>query len=83
MLLRTWKNCDEFAWGIKNYEHELHSLKHVNPDKGNGSSYRSTRDGMILHISESWLDEQMQMKQDTTSTKESIVEKLSSELLSG
>ncbi|KAF5824274.1 putative protein BRANCHLESS TRICHOME [Helianthus annuus] len=72
--------CDEFAWGIKNYEHELHSLKHVNPDKGNGSSYRSTRDGMILHISESWLDERMQMKQDTASTKESVVEKLSSEL---
>ncbi|KAI7739589.1 hypothetical protein M8C21_022614 [Ambrosia artemisiifolia] len=72
--------CDEFAWGIKNYEHELHSLKHVNPDKGNGSNYRSTRDGMILHISESWLDERMQTKQDTTSTKESVVEKLSSEL---
>ncbi|KAK1438484.1 hypothetical protein QVD17_04293 [Tagetes erecta] len=72
--------CDEFAWGIKNYEHELHSLKHINPDKGNGSNYRSTRDGMILHISESWLDERMQTKQETTSTKKSVVEKLSSEI---
>ncbi|KAI3812769.1 hypothetical protein L1987_17481 [Smallanthus sonchifolius] len=72
--------CDEFAWGIKNYEHELHSLKHINTDKGSGSNYRSTRDGMILHISESWLDERMQTKQETTSTKKSVVEKLSSEL---
>ncbi|XP_076936296.1 uncharacterized protein At5g41620-like [Bidens hawaiensis] len=72
--------CDEFAWGIKNYEHELHSLKHVNPDKGNGSNHKLARDGMILHISESWLDERMQMKQETTLTKKSVVEKLSSEI---
>ncbi|KAL8201041.1 hypothetical protein R6Q57_012380 [Mikania cordata] len=72
--------CDEFAWGIKSYEHELHSLKHMNPDKGNGSSFRSARDGVILHISESWLDERMQTKQETTSAKKSVVEKLGSEL---
>ncbi|KAK9053008.1 hypothetical protein SSX86_029638 [Deinandra increscens subsp. villosa] len=70
--------CDEFAWGIKNYEHQLHSLKHINPEKGNGSNYN--QDGMILHISESWLDERMQTKQETTSAKKSVVEKLSSEL---
>ncbi|KAI3787573.1 hypothetical protein L1987_42140 [Smallanthus sonchifolius] len=72
--------CDEFAWGIKNYEQELHSLKHINPDRGKGSNFRSTRDGMILHISESWLDQRMQMKQETTFTKESIVEQLSPEI---
>nr|XP_043606380.1 uncharacterized protein At5g41620-like [Erigeron canadensis] len=72
--------CDEFAWGIKNYEQEMHSLKHINPDKGNGTSYRAARDGMILHISESWLDERMQTKQETKTTKNSVVEKLSSEI---
>ncbi|XP_076883213.1 uncharacterized protein At5g41620-like [Bidens hawaiensis] len=72
--------CDEFAWRIKNYEHKLHSLKHVNLDKGNGSNHRSARDGMILHISESWLDERMQIKQETSLTKISVVEKLSSEI---
>ncbi|KAF5800847.1 putative protein BRANCHLESS TRICHOME [Helianthus annuus] len=72
--------CDEFAWGIKSYEQELHALKHINPDRGNGSNFRSTRDGMILHISESWLDQRMQMKQETTLTKKSVVEQLSSEI---
>ncbi|KAI3693665.1 hypothetical protein L1987_76614 [Smallanthus sonchifolius] len=72
--------CDEFAWGIKNYEQELHSLKHINPDRGKASNFRSARDGMILHISESWLDQRMQMKQETTFTKESIVEQLSPEI---
>ncbi|XP_076895926.1 uncharacterized protein At5g41620-like [Bidens hawaiensis] len=73
--------CDEFAWGIKNYEQELHALKHVNLDNGKGLNNRSsTRDGMILHISESWLDQRMQMKQETTLTKKSIVEQLSLEI---
>ncbi|XP_076935549.1 uncharacterized protein At5g41620-like [Bidens hawaiensis] len=72
--------CDEFAWGIKNYEQELHALKHINLDRGKGSNNRSTRDGMILHISESWLDQRMQMKQERTLTKKSIVEQLSFEI---
>lgn len=66
--------CDEFAWGIKNYEQELHNFKHVNPDK------RAVRDGLILHISESWLDERLQINQEKTTTKNSVVEKLSSEI---
>ncbi|XP_071693119.1 uncharacterized protein At5g41620 [Rutidosis leptorrhynchoides] len=72
--------CDEFAWGIKNYEQELHSLKHINPDNGIGSGYKPTRDGMILHISESWLDERMQNKQNSNGINKSVVEKLSSEI---
>ncbi|XP_023738552.1 uncharacterized protein At5g41620 [Lactuca sativa] len=66
--------CDEFAWGIKNYEQELHNFKHINPDK------RAVRDGLILHISESWLDERMQTNQEKTTKKNSVVEKLSSEI---
>lgn len=73
--------CDEFAWGIKTYEHEMHSLRVINPDKGNGSNHRPVvRDGLILHISESWLDERMQTKQETTPVKNSVAEKLSSEI---
>lgn len=73
--------CDEFAWGIKTYEQEIHSLKAINPDKGNGSNHRAVvRDGLILHISESWLDERMQTKQETTPVKNSVAEKLSSEI---
>ncbi|PWA83476.1 hypothetical protein CTI12_AA061810 [Artemisia annua] len=72
--------CDEFAWEIKNYEQEMHSLKHINPDKGNGSNHKAARDGMILHISESWLDERMQTKQETKTTKKTVVDKLTSEI---
>ncbi|KAI3727691.1 hypothetical protein L6452_16309 [Arctium lappa] len=73
--------CDEFAWGIKTYEQEMHSLKVINPDKGNGSNHRAVvRDGLILHMSESWLDERMQTKQETTPVKNSVAEKLSSEI---
>ncbi|KAL4570715.1 hypothetical protein LXL04_026376 [Taraxacum kok-saghyz] len=67
--------CDEFAYGIKNYEQELHNYKHINPEK------RAVRDGLILHISESWLDERMQTtNQEKTTKKNSVVEKLSSEI---
>ncbi|KVH95335.1 uncharacterized protein At5g41620-like [Cynara cardunculus var. scolymus] len=73
--------CDEFAWGIKTYEQEMHSLKVITPDKGNGSNHRAVvRDRLILHISESWLDERMQTKQETTPLKNSVAEKLSSEI---
>ncbi|KAK6116975.1 hypothetical protein DH2020_049219 [Rehmannia glutinosa] len=63
--------CDEFAWGIRDYER----------DKDRGE--RADRDGSILKISESWLDERMQMKMQNgrgAGEKESTVEKLSSEI---
>uniref|UniRef100_A0A5B7AJ52 Uncharacterized protein n=1 Tax=Davidia involucrata TaxID=16924 RepID=A0A5B7AJ52_DAVIN len=73
--------CDEFAWGIRDYELEVHALKQRSdkdwPD-------RVDRDRLILHISESWLDERMQMKlresQYGLGEKNSIVDKLSSEI---
>ncbi|KAE9595447.1 hypothetical protein Lalb_Chr17g0338891 [Lupinus albus] len=63
--------CDEFAKGIKDYEQELH---HVIQYSDNGL------DKVILHISEAWLDERMQMKQTESGNdlieRNSIVDKL-------
>ncbi|KAK9276585.1 hypothetical protein L1049_006120 [Liquidambar formosana] len=73
--------CDEFARGIKDYEQEVHAVKQK-PDKDWAG--RADRDRLILHISESWLDERMQMKlreaQSGFAEKNSIVDKLSSEI---
>ncbi|XP_059641882.1 uncharacterized protein At5g41620-like [Cornus florida] len=69
--------CDEFAWEIKDYEQEVHALKQKS-DKDWAD--RADRDRLILHISESWLDERMQMKQNGLGEKNSIIDKLSSEI---
>lgn len=73
--------CDEFAKGITEYEQKVRSLKH-SPDEG--LSFRERPEQLILHISESWLDERMQMKLAEapcgTSNKSTIVEKLSMEI---
>ncbi|XP_073026546.1 uncharacterized protein At5g41620-like [Primulina eburnea] len=50
--------CDEFAWGIRDYGKQLHVLRQKS-DKS--LDERGNRD-LILHISESWLDEQAQVK---------------------
>ncbi|KAK7389872.1 hypothetical protein VNO78_25168 [Psophocarpus tetragonolobus] len=55
--------CDEFAKGIRDYEQEVHSLRRSSEKgqhqvKGDNNSL----DRLILHISEAWLDERMQMK---------------------
>ncbi|XP_054775880.1 uncharacterized protein At5g41620-like [Prosopis cineraria] len=73
--------CDEFSRGIKEYEQEVHALKQKS-DKD--WAERADRDNLILHISESWLDERMQMQLDAAQTgfadKKSIVDKLSLEI---
>ncbi|KAF2313404.1 hypothetical protein GH714_010812 [Hevea brasiliensis] len=51
--------CDEFAKGIKDYEQEVHVLK---PKSDKDWIGRADDDHLILHISESWLDERMQMR---------------------
>ncbi|GMJ00295.1 hypothetical protein like AT5G41620 [Hibiscus trionum] len=51
--------CDEFARGIKSYELELHTLRQKSDEDWTGVA---DHDRLILHISESWLDERMQMK---------------------
>ncbi|XP_019160665.1 PREDICTED: uncharacterized protein At5g41620-like isoform X2 [Ipomoea nil] len=68
--------CDEFAWGIRDYEQEFHSLRHKSDRNWTG---RTDKDRLILHISESWLDERMQMKLNPKNNG-SAVEKLSSEI---
>ncbi|XP_020213618.1 uncharacterized protein At5g41620 [Cajanus cajan] len=54
--------CDDFAKGIRDYEHEVRSLVHNNnAEKGQGKEDNSL-DRLILHLSEAWLDERKQMK---------------------
>lgn len=51
--------CDEFAKGIIEYQKEVHALK----QKFDGDwAGRADHDRLILHLSESWLDERMQTK---------------------
>ncbi|GMP61297.1 hypothetical protein CsSME_00023815 [Camellia sinensis var. sinensis] len=73
--------CDEFARGITDYEQEVRSLKHK-PEKDH--IHRESPDRLILHLSEAWLDERMQMKLDepqyNLAEKNTIVDKLSFEI---
>ncbi|CAL5331760.1 unnamed protein product [Camellia sinensis] len=73
--------CDEFAKGIRDYEQEVWALKHK-PDKDR--IHRESPDRLILHLSEAWLDERMQMKlvqpQYDLGEKNTIVDKLSLEI---
>ncbi|CAL5038744.1 unnamed protein product [Urochloa decumbens] len=71
--------CDEFAKGIRNYEEEVRMLKqkHV-------KEYEHKFDKSVVHISEAWLDERMQMRKtdsrEDLSGKTSVTERLSSEI---
>ncbi|KAH7863144.1 hypothetical protein Vadar_013874 [Vaccinium darrowii] len=73
--------CDEFAKGITDYEQEVWFLKHE-PEKDR--AHRESPDRLILHLSEAWLDERMQMKlaepQYDLAKKNTIVDKLSLEI---
>ncbi|CAJ1950301.1 unnamed protein product [Sphenostylis stenocarpa] len=73
--------CDEFAKGIRDYEQEVHFLRRSSEKgqvqvQGNNNSL----DRLILHISEAWLDERMQMKLAQSDSdlieRSSIVDKL-------
>jgi len=70
--------CDQFALGIRSYEDEVSLLKqrHVN--------YEHKFDKSVLHISEAWLDERMQMQnidvQQDLLQKDTVTERLSSEI---
>ncbi|XP_044492043.1 uncharacterized protein At5g41620-like [Mangifera indica] len=70
--------CDEFAKGIRNYEEEVRLLRYK-PDTEH--VHTENADRLILHISEAWLDERMQMKiaeaQNNLAEKNTIVDKLS------
>uniref|UniRef100_A0A453S600 Uncharacterized protein n=1 Tax=Aegilops tauschii subsp. strangulata TaxID=200361 RepID=A0A453S600_AEGTS len=73
--------CDEFALGIRNYEEEVRVLKqrHV-------KEYEHKTDKLVVHISEAWLDERIQMQnadaRGDSEGKTSITERLSGEIRS-
>ncbi|KAF9685887.1 hypothetical protein SADUNF_Sadunf03G0101300 [Salix dunnii] len=73
--------CDEFAKGIKDYEQEVHALNKKSDGDWVG---RADGDRLILHISETWLDERMQTRleeaQHGFSENNSIVDKLGFEI---
>ncbi|GLU05904.1 hypothetical protein SLE2022_229770 [Rubroshorea leprosula] len=73
--------CDEFAKAIRNYEQEVHFLKQKSEKDWTG---KADHDRLILHLSESWLDERMQMKleeaQPGFAEKNSVVDKLGFEI---
>ncbi|KAL5796079.1 hypothetical protein ACOSQ2_000899 [Xanthoceras sorbifolium] len=71
--------CDEFAKGIRDYEEEVRSLRHK-PETDH--VHTENADRLILHISEAWLDERLQMKiaesqNGSLTAKNTIVDKLS------
>uniref|UniRef100_A0A7N0UVM9 Uncharacterized protein n=1 Tax=Kalanchoe fedtschenkoi TaxID=63787 RepID=A0A7N0UVM9_KALFE len=74
--------CDEFAKGIKDYELEVHALRQKLPEKERSNG--PDRDRLILHVSEAWIDERMQMKireaQTGSMEKYSVVDKLRPEV---
>ncbi|KAG8070409.1 hypothetical protein GUJ93_ZPchr0006g44767 [Zizania palustris] len=71
-------HCDHFAMGIRDYEEEVRVLKqrYVN--------YEYKFDKSVVHISEAWLDERMQMQnidaKEDFLNKTTISERLSSEI---
>ncbi|GJN34326.1 hypothetical protein PR202_gb22976 [Eleusine coracana subsp. coracana] len=73
--------CDEFAKGIKNYEEEVRVLRQKRVKE-----YGHKFDKSIVHFSEAWLDERMQMQnadmRNDSAGKIPITERLSSEIQS-
>ncbi|XP_026457866.1 uncharacterized protein At5g41620-like [Papaver somniferum] len=73
--------CDEFAKGIGEYEHEVRATNHKSE---RDNCCRDDHDRLILHISEAWLDERMQMNlaesRFNPTEKNTVVEKLSTEI---
>jgi hypothetical protein len=71
--------CDQFALGIRNYEEEVSMLK-----QRHANIYEHKFDKSVLHISEAWLDERMQMHniyvQEDLLQKATVTERLSSEI---
>ncbi|CAL5022781.1 unnamed protein product [Urochloa decumbens] len=71
--------CDQFAMGIRNYEEELRVVK-----QRNINNYELNFDKSVLHISEAWLDERMQMQniavKEDLAHGTTITERLSSEI---
>ncbi|XP_026440753.1 uncharacterized protein At5g41620-like isoform X2 [Papaver somniferum] len=82
--------CDEFAKGIGDYDQEVRTLKKKlekddsDNELADNNDSEDANDRLILHVSEAWLDERMQMKLADSGSdlaqRNTIVEKLSSEI---
>lgn len=70
--------CDEFANGIRDYEQKVRFLQQ-NRGKKDRIVCKNEPDRLILHVSEAWLDERVQMKCDF-SEKTSISDNLCCEI---
>ena len=68
--------CDEFAKSTREYAKQVHDLKQKSDRDWTGIT---DHDKLILHVSESWLDERAQ-KKDREAQKASIVDKLRPEI---
>ncbi|KAH0448443.1 hypothetical protein IEQ34_022243 [Dendrobium chrysotoxum] len=73
--------CDEFARGIGQYEKEIREL-----NKKYTKDCERKVDGLLLYISEVWLDERLQMQMDESSSEQAkngtIVSRLEEEIVS-
>ncbi|KAG8391900.1 hypothetical protein BUALT_Bualt01G0235100 [Buddleja alternifolia] len=71
--------CDEFAKGIRDYEQELRFIKQQCRSDQIG---KESDDRLLLHISEAWLDERMQMKlaDHDVSDEQTVLNKLCFEI---
>ncbi|RAL54186.1 hypothetical protein DM860_004657 [Cuscuta australis] len=69
--------CDEFAKEIKEYEKEVRILR---CQSRKDQIFEEQNDKLVVHISEAWLDERLQMKGIDHSHKETILDRLGSEI---
>lgn len=68
--------CDEFAKSIREYAKQVHDVKQKSDRDWSGIT---NHDNLILHISESWLDERAQRK-DRETQRSSLADKLRPEI---
>ncbi|XP_057518597.1 uncharacterized protein At5g41620-like isoform X1 [Amaranthus tricolor] len=64
--------CDEFAKSIREYAKQVHDVKQKSDRDWSGVT---NHDNLILHISESWLDERTQ-RRDREAQRSSVMDKL-------
>ncbi|GMH09355.1 hypothetical protein Nepgr_011196 [Nepenthes gracilis] len=73
--------CDEFARGLREYAGQVHTMK---PKSDKDWSSLDDHAHLILHLSESWLDERMQVKdgeaQGSCAENNSVVDRLRHEI---
>lgn len=69
--------CDEFAKSIREYAKQVHDVKHKSDRDWTGIT---NHNNLILHISESWLDERAQRRDREAQRASSVVDKLRPEI---